>query len=72
MAGSSALKHFSIQNFVCLKMSQVSARPLVTVYDEKNVSTGKTIALPAVFRAPIRPDVVNFVHTCMRFNTRQA
>ncbi|XP_055331847.1 60S ribosomal protein L4-like [Paramacrobiotus metropolitanus] len=53
-------------------MSQVSARPLVTVYDEKNVATGKTVVLPAVFRAPIRPDVVNFVHTSMRFNTRQA
>ncbi|GAU98214.1 hypothetical protein RvY_09390 [Ramazzottius varieornatus] len=53
-------------------MSNVSARPLVTVYDEKNVPTGKTVALPAVFKAPIRPDVVNFVHTSMRFNTRQA
>lgn len=27
--------------------------------------------LPAVFRAPIRPDVVNFVHTNMRKNSRQ-
>lgn len=27
--------------------------------------------MPAVFRAPIRPDVVNFVHTNMRKNKRQ-
>lgn len=27
--------------------------------------------LPAVFTAPIRPDVVNFVHTNMRKNKRQ-
>lgn len=27
--------------------------------------------MPAVFRAPIRPDVVNFVHTNMRKNNRQ-
>jgi large subunit ribosomal protein L4e len=53
-------------------MAQVAARPLVTIYDEKNVATGKTVALPAVFRAPIRPDVVNHVHTSMRYNTRQA
>merc|ERR1712142_527371 len=28
--------------------------------------------LPAVFKAPIRPDVVNFVHTNMAKNARQA
>lgn len=27
--------------------------------------------MPAVFKAPIRPDVVNFVHTNMRKNNRQ-
>lgn len=27
--------------------------------------------MPAVFKAPIRPDVVNFVHTNMRKNSRQ-
>merc|ERR1712240_457862 len=29
------------------------------------------VTLPAVFKAPIRPDVVNFVHTNMRKNNRQ-
>ncbi|KAF0307963.1 60S ribosomal protein L4 [Amphibalanus amphitrite] len=47
------------------------ARPLITVYDEKNEKTGQTVSLPAVFRAPIRPDVVNFVHQNMSKNARQ-
>jgi len=49
-----------------------ASRPLVTVYDEKGQSTGKSVALPAVFRAPIRTDIVNFVHDQMRRNKRQA
>ncbi|KAA0714993.1 60S ribosomal protein L4-A L1A [Triplophysa tibetana] len=47
------------------------ARPLVSVYSEKGETTGKNVVMPAVFRAPIRPDVVNFVHTNMRKNKRQ-
>jgi len=49
-----------------------ASRPLVTVYDEKGVSTGKSVVLPAVFRAPIRTDIVSFVHDQMRRNKRQA
>ena len=30
------------------------------------------VELPAVFLAPIRPDIVNFVHTSMNKNKRQA
>ena len=45
-------------------------RPLVSVYTEKNESSGALVKLPAVFRAPIRTDVVNFVHTNMRKNSR--
>lgn len=54
-------------------MSLSAARPLVTVYSDKNVA-GKdaTINLPAIFKAPIRPDVVNEVHQLMRRNKRQA
>uniref|UniRef100_A0A8B9QHM7 Ribosomal protein L4 n=1 Tax=Apteryx owenii TaxID=8824 RepID=A0A8B9QHM7_APTOW len=33
--------------------------------------SGKNVTLPAVFKAPIRPDVVNFVHTNLRKNNRQ-
>jgi len=52
-------------------MSISTARPLISVYSEKNEATGSTIALPAVFKAPIRPDVVNFVHQNMAKNHRQ-
>jgi large subunit ribosomal protein L4e len=49
-----------------------ASRPLVSVYDEKGQSTGNSVVLPAVFRAPIRTDIVNFVHDQMRRNKRQA
>jgi len=35
------------------------------------VATGAQVKLPAVFRAPIRPDIVNFIHDQMRKNKRQ-
>uniref|UniRef100_A0A8C5XI04 Large ribosomal subunit protein uL4 n=1 Tax=Microcebus murinus TaxID=30608 RepID=A0A8C5XI04_MICMU len=47
------------------------ARPLVSVYSEKEESSGKIVTLPAVFKAPIRPDIVNFVHTNLSKNNRQ-
>jgi len=47
------------------------ARPLITVLDEKNVPSGSSIPMPAVFKAPIRPDIVNFVHQNMSKNSRQ-
>lgn len=46
------------------------ARPLVTVYGDKD-DTGNQLPLPAVFKAPIRPDVVNFVHQNIAKNHRQ-
>ena len=49
----------------------MTARPLVTVYNEKNEATTEQIKLPGVFRAPIRPDVVNFIHDQIRKNKRQ-
>uniref|UniRef100_A0A1L8EF74 Putative 60s ribosomal protein l4 n=1 Tax=Haematobia irritans TaxID=7368 RepID=A0A1L8EF74_HAEIR len=53
-------------------MSLANARPLVSVYSEKNEQVkDKNICLPAVFKAPIRPDVVNDVHQLMRRNKRQ-
>jgi len=43
----------------------------VGVYSEKN-ETGKTqVPLPAIFKAPIRPDVVNDVHQLIKRNARQ-
>ncbi|KAJ8947411.1 hypothetical protein NQ318_009617 [Aromia moschata] len=54
------------------KMSLSTVRPLVSVYNEKSEEVkGTTIALPAVFKAPIRPDVVNFVHQQVSMNHRQ-
>jgi large subunit ribosomal protein L4e len=45
----------------------------VSVYSEKNVANKENnIALPVVFKAPIRPDVVNEIHQLMRRNKRQA
>jgi len=46
------------------------ARPLVSVFNEQG-EVGGQITLPAVFKAPIRPDVVSFVHSNMAKNSRQ-
>lgn len=47
------------------------ARPLISVYSEKGEIGETNVSLPAVFRAPIRPDIVNFVHFQMKKNSRQ-
>jgi len=49
----------------------MTARPVVSVYSTTGEKTSTT-PLPAVFTAPIRPDVVQFVHTNMAKNSRQA
>merc|ERR1711981_1044011 len=54
-----------------LKMSLSAGRPLVSVYTEKNESSGASVCLPAVFKAPVRPDIVNFIHNNILKNTRQ-
>jgi len=54
-------------------MSLSTARPLVSIYNEKSeLVKEKVLSLPSVFKAPIRPDVVNFVHQQMSMNHRQA
>lgn len=53
-----------------MKNAQSAARPVINVYAEGKGATG-TVPLPAVFKAPIRPDIVNFVHTNMAKNKRQ-
>jgi large subunit ribosomal protein L4e len=52
-------------------MSLAAARPLITVYNEKNESAGNTVCLPVVFRAPVRPDIVSTIHHEMAKNKRQ-
>ena len=49
-----------------------AARPLITVYSEKNEPTDAPVCLPAVFKAPIRPDIVSFIHHEVAKNHRQA
>lgn len=53
-------------------MSLTASRPLVSIYSDKNEALkDKNLALPYVFKAPIRPDVVSEVSQLMRRNKRQ-
>lgn len=49
----------------------MAARPLVSIYSLSGEKSGET-TLPAVMSAPIRTDIVQFVHTNMNKNSRQA
>lgn len=50
-----------------------AARPTVSVYSYEDAEkVTKTLPLPDVFTSPIRPDLINFVHTQIRKNSRQA
>lgn len=48
----------------------MTSRPQVSVFSTSAASSGN-IALPAVFKAPIRPDIVHDVHSSMNKNKRQ-
>merc|ERR1712020_668354 len=45
--------------------------PLIGVHSDKNAPTGTTVCLPAVFRAPVRPDIVSLMHNNIAKNKRQ-
>jgi len=49
----------------------MATRPLVTVFSTSGEKSGET-TLPAVMTAPLRPDIVAFVHSNMNKNKRQA
>jgi len=49
----------------------MTARPLVQVFGVEASEAVTTVPLPGVFVAPIRPDVVHFVHTNVAKNKRQ-
>jgi len=51
----------------------MTARPIVQVFgiEESEAAKLTTVTLPGVFVAPIRPDVVHFVHTNVAKNRRQ-
>ncbi|KAI8061629.1 ribosomal protein L4 domain-containing protein [Gongronella butleri] len=50
----------------------MAARQVINVYADNGKASSATVALPAVLTAPIRPDIVQFVHTNMAKNKRQA
>lgn len=50
----------------------MAARPQVTVYNLEGEETDGKVPLPSVLTAPIRRDIVQFVHTNVRKNKRQA
>merc|ERR1719238_349343 len=50
----------------------MASRPVVSVQSASGEVSTKQVELPAVFLAPIRPDIVQFVHTSMNKNKRQA
>ncbi|CAO3599633.1 unnamed protein product [Absidia cylindrospora] len=50
----------------------MATRQVISVFAESGKATDATVPLPAVFKAPIRPDIVNYVHTNMAKNKRQA
>jgi len=50
----------------------MTARPLVQVFGIEENEAAVTVTLPGVFIAPIRPDIVHFVHTNVAKNRRQA
>ncbi|KAJ2778990.1 60S ribosomal protein L4B [Coemansia javaensis] len=49
----------------------MAARPVVSVYGLDGSKLAATVPLPSVFTAPIRPDLVQFVHKNMAKNHRQ-
>merc|ERR1711992_6699 len=55
------------------KMSLSAARPVITVYEDNAVQkpSGSTCALPAVYKAPNRPDIVTMIHNEIAKNHRQ-
>lgn len=50
----------------------MSTRPQVSVLSVAGASTSTALPLPAVFKAPIRPDIVHSVFTSINKNKRQA
>merc|ERR1712233_136326 len=55
-----------------LAISPTMSRPTVTIYGADGSATKDSAPLPNVFKAPIRPDIVQSVHTGMAKNKRQA
>merc|ERR1712225_133392 len=54
------------------KSVEMASRPTVTILSADGSASGATHPLPKVFTSPIRPDIVQTVHTGMAKNKRQA
>lgn len=52
--------------------AQAASRKVVSVFNKDDKAKVAEVPLPAVFTAPIRTDIVQFVHTNMAKNSRQA
>lgn len=50
----------------------MSTRPQVSVYSSKDSASAGSVALPAVFSTPIRPDIIHSVYTRVAKNKRQS
>lgn len=50
---------------------EMASRPTVTIVGADGAATGATHTIPSVFLSPIRPDIVQQVHTGMAKNKRQ-
>jgi large subunit ribosomal protein L4e len=50
----------------------MTSRPIVSVYSKNGSEVSGSVPMPAVFTAPIRDDIVQFVHSNMNKNRRQA
>jgi large subunit ribosomal protein L4e len=50
----------------------MTSRPVVSVYAKNGSEVVDSLPMPAVFTAPIRDDIVQFVHANMNKNRRQA
>merc|ERR1712093_393752 len=53
------------------KSVEMASRPTVTILSADGSASGATHPLPKVFTSPIRPDIVQTVHTGMAKNKRQ-
>jgi len=60
-------------NKVLTTMTEAASRPVVTIFQHDNAEEKvDTVPMPTVFVAPIRPDLVQTVHTNVAKNKRQA
>ena len=58
-------------NIIIIRKIKMTSRPVVSVYKSDNATEiAVHVALPGVFTAPIRNDLVHFVHSRLAKNRR--